>query len=92
MHETAGGPTVKRNIVRWGAIGTAAGCLVGLFLGLAFMTPGRFGFWMVLVAPTIFFGGVSAFTAGIASLDSPRPGDEPPDEATDHASTSSTDR
>jgi hypothetical protein len=80
MHETDTMPAAKRNVVRWGSIGAAAGALVGLIFGLAFTTPGRFGSWMALLTPTLFFGAVSAFTAGIASLRSPSPGEEPPDD------------
>lgn len=82
MHETDTVPAIKRNVVRWGSMGAAAGALLGLIFGLAFTTPGRFGFWMAVLAPTLFFGAVSAFTAGIASLGSPSPGEEPLDDAT----------
>jgi hypothetical protein len=85
-------PTVKRNVARWGALGAATGGIVGLIFGLAFATPGRFGFWMAIIAPAIFFGAVSAFTAGIASLGTPAPGDEPSDESSDRGATSFTDR
>lgn len=71
---------MRRNVALWGFVGAVGGAIVGLIIGLAFTTPGRFGFWMALIAPTIFFGAVSAFTAGIASLDSPAPGAEPVDE------------
>ncbi len=64
-------------------MGAATGCILGLIFALAFTTPGRFGFWMAIIAPTIFFGVVSAFTAGIASLGAPAPGDEPSDEPSD---------
>ena len=80
-------PAVKRNVVRWGCVGAAAGASLGLILGLAFTTPPRFRFWMAILAPTLFFGAVSAFTAGIASLGSPSPGDEPPDPSSPRAST-----
>jgi hypothetical protein len=82
MRETDTVPAVKRNVVRWGSIGAAAGALLGLSFGLAFTTPGRFGFWMAILAPALFFGAVSAFTAGIASLGSPSPGEEPLDDPT----------
>jgi hypothetical protein len=82
MHETDTVPAVKRNVVRWGSMGAIAGASLGLIFGLAFTTPGRFGFWMAVLAPTLFFGAVSAFTAGIASLGSPSPGEEPPDDPT----------
>jgi hypothetical protein len=52
MHETDEVPAVERNVVRWGVLGAATGSILGLILGLAFTTPGRFGFWMALVAPT----------------------------------------
>ena len=85
MRETDTVPAVKRNVVRWGCMGAAAGAFLGLIFGLAFTTPGRFGFWMAVLAPALFFGAVSAFTAGIASLGSPSPGDEPPDDPTSDA-------
>jgi hypothetical protein len=59
--------------------------MLGLIFGLAFTTPGRFGFWMAVLGPTLFFGAVSAFTAGIASLGSPSPGEEPLDDPTGDA-------
>ena len=91
-------PGVERNVVRWGALGAVTGGVLGLIFGLVFTTPGHFGFWMAIVAPAIFFGAVSAFTAGIASLGAPAPGDEPPDEPAaraddpDRGATSPTDR
>ena len=76
-------PAVKRNVMRWGCVGAVAGAILGLIFGLAFTTPGRFGFWMALLAPSLFLGAVSAFTAGIASLGSPSPGEEPLDDPSD---------
>jgi hypothetical protein len=70
---------VSRNVLKWGLIGAVAGLTVGTLVGLAFATPGRFGFWMAAVGSTLFLGAVCAFTAGIASLDAPPPGKEPPD-------------
>jgi hypothetical protein len=67
------------------------GCILGLIFGLVFTTPGRFGFWMAIIAPTIFFGAVSAFTAGIASLGAPAPGEEPSDEPPDGGTTTHSD-
>ena len=92
MHEMDEVPAVERNVVRWGILGAAAGSILGLIFGLAFTTPGRFGFWIALLAPTLFFGAVSAFTAGIASLGSPSPGDEPTDEPSSVRATPSADR
>lgn len=83
MRETSTVPPVKRNVVRWGCMGAAAGGFLGLIFGLAFTTPGRFGFWMAVLGPTLFFGAASAFTAGIASLDAPPPGEEPRDDPLD---------
>jgi hypothetical protein len=40
---------------------------------------------MAILAPALFFGAVSAFTAGIASLGSPSPGEEPLDDPTSDA-------
>jgi hypothetical protein len=65
----------------WGLIGGTAGLILGILVGLAFTTPGRFGFWMAVVGSTIFLGAVSAFIAGIASLGAPPPGEEPSDAA-----------
>ena len=65
-------PAVKRNVLRWGCMGAAAGAFLGLIFGLAFTTPGRFGFWMAVLAPTLFFGVVSAFTAGSRRSGRPR--------------------
>jgi hypothetical protein len=79
MHKTDEVPAVRQNVARWGIFGAATGSILGLIFGLAFTTPGRFGFWMALIAPALFLGAVSAFTAGIASLGSPSPGDEPSD-------------
>ena len=62
-----------------GLIGGVAGMVLGILIGLALTTPGRLGFWMAVVGATIFLGAVGAFTAGIASLGAPPPGDEPSD-------------
>jgi len=83
MRDTDVVPTVERNVVRWGVLGAVMGAVLGLVFGLVFATPGRFGFWIAIIAPAIFFGAVSAFTAGIASLGAPASGDEPPDEPPD---------
>ena len=90
MHESDTVPAVERNVVRWGCMGAAAGAFLGLSFGLAFTTPGRFGFWMAVLTPTLFFGAVSAFTAGIASLGSPSPGEEPLDDPTSDARNGAT--
>ncbi len=73
------GPRVSRNVRKWGLMGAVAGLVLGTLVGLAVATPGRFGFWMAVVGSTLFLGAVCAFTAGIASLDAPPPGEEPPD-------------
>jgi FtsH-binding integral membrane protein len=70
---------VGRNVVTWGLAGATAGLVLGILIGFALATPGRFGFWMSVVGSTIFLGAVCAFTAGIASLDAPPPGEEPSD-------------
>jgi hypothetical protein len=72
-------PRVGRSVVTWGMIGGTAGLILGILIGLAFTTPGRFGFWMAVVGATVFLGAVCAFTAGIASLGAPPPGGEPSD-------------
>lgn len=69
----------SHNVITWGSVGGVAGAILGTLVGFAFATPGRFGFWSAIVGSSIFFGAVSAFTAGIASLETPSPGDEPPD-------------
>ena len=74
-------PPAGRRVATWGLIGGAAGLILGILIGLVFTTPGRFGFWMAVVGTTIFVGAVCAFTAGIASLGSPPPGEEPSDAA-----------
>jgi hypothetical protein len=79
-------PRVSRSVFAWGTIGATSGLVLGLIIGSAFTTPGRSGFWMAVLGSTIFLGAVCAFTAGIASLGSPPPGEEPPD-----ASASDTD-
>ena len=75
--EQPGVPRVWTERLCMGPAGSIGGLVLGILGGLAFMTPGRFGFWMVVIGTTIFFGAVCAFTAGIASLDTPAPGDEP---------------
>jgi hypothetical protein len=70
---------VGRSVLAWGLIGGVAGMVLGILIGLALTTPGRLGFWMAVVGATIFLGAVGAFTAGIASLGAPPPGDEPSD-------------
>jgi hypothetical protein len=60
-------------------MGSTGGLVLGVLAGLAFATPGRFGFWMAVIGTTIFVGAICAFTAGIASLEVPPPGDEPTD-------------
>lgn len=72
-------PRISRNVIMWGSIGGMAGGILGLLVGLAFTTPGRFGFWMAIVAASVFLGAVCAFTAGIASLEAPPAGEEPSD-------------
>lgn len=72
-------PPVGWNVVMWGLVGGTAGLVLGIIIGFAFTTPGRFGFWMAIVGATIFLGAVCAFTAGIASLGAPPPGEEPSD-------------
>jgi hypothetical protein len=74
-------PAAGRRVAKWALIGGAVGLILGIVIGVVFATPGRFGFWMAIVATTIFFGAVCAFTAGIASLGSPPPGEEPSDAA-----------
>jgi hypothetical protein len=44
---------------------------------MMFAEHGGVGAWLLVVAPAIFLGGVGAFVAGIASLESPQPGNEP---------------
>lgn len=72
-------PRVSRHVIVWGSIGGVVGAILGILVGLAFTTPGRFGFWMAIVAASIFLGAVCAFTAGIASLEAPPAGKEPSD-------------
>ena len=74
--------STSRNVFAWGLSGATAGLVLGTLVGLAFATPGRFGFWMAIVGSTIFAGAVCAFTAGMASLDVPPPGEEPSDVST----------
>jgi hypothetical protein len=70
-------PRLERRVAMWGLLGLLVGLAIGLVLGIAFAEPGGLGFWMLLVGPAIFLGGVGAFTAGITSLESPPPGHEP---------------
>jgi hypothetical protein len=69
-------PRLSRRVLMWGLCGCVGGIGVGILLGMVFAN-GGIGFWMFVVAPAIFLGGVGAFTAGIASLESPQPGNEP---------------
>jgi hypothetical protein len=63
-------------VLTWGALGLVGGLGAGFIL-VTVTERGGTGFWMLVIAPAIFFGGVSAFVAGIASLESPQPGNEP---------------
>jgi hypothetical protein len=44
---------------------------------MVFAERGGVRFWMLVISPAIFLGGVCAFVAGVASLESPQPGNEP---------------
>lgn len=70
-------PRLGRRVLTWGALGLVGGLGVGFILGIIFTERSGMGSWMLLIAPAIFFGGVCAFIAGIASLESPQPGNEP---------------
>lgn len=61
------------------AIGALVGALIGLATGLITSAPGRLGFWLSLLACTIFATMVGTLIGGYASLESPEPGQEPSD-------------
>lgn len=84
-HGSRRAPRAGREVFTWGLLGAIAGLTLGILVGLAFTTPGRSGFWMAVIGSTIFLGAVCAFTAGIASLEVPPPGEEPSDEETPSA-------
>ena len=55
--------------------GSVAGALLGLVIGSVAFESAR-AVWGSIAAGAIFIGGVSAFIAGISSLEPPRPGRE----------------
>jgi hypothetical protein len=69
---------------RWGrglasgaGIGLGAGVVIGLIVGLIVFEPGGVGFWMAIVAASVFGVGLGTFIGGISRLESPTPGREP---------------
>lgn len=75
----------RRRLWLGAILGTLVGGLVGLLIGSIAFESAR-AIWGSIAAGAIFIGGVSTFTAGISSLEPPRPGRELSSGAIDPAS------